>query len=571
MLTDDGFLKKIKRLTYGSILLLLGCLPASAAELLGSVRSDAADRPVSGARVIVFHDLSSVLVQQGRCDRNGNYLFSLEPGPYRIFILKDGYHILKLRTVILHEKETIRLEHGLEPIKLQQTSKSLKQILRNKNGNRMPFRDLRSEPLIDVSHLPQPDNSLVGTVRSRSHQGPDGEATRSATVEFSAWLTDQLRVRSHMTESFHDTWQNDTRHIGAGLQMKWRTLDVDVEAESIKAPGSDDRAESRGFSFGGRFEGDFTSDTRMKVRHSRDHAQVHQELSLEQHVGYQIGDHVIQHDLSVTDWQRDHDSIAHHATLGSTWKRHPDSIIGLAAEVEHIGIEAADHDTVAKTWVTANYRHPNDLFFIDARTGFFDDTQDSGFIQSYGLGAAHGPFRLTLGYEEDQYFQSYTTSDLYGAYTREPLTPYITESFYREQNQVLNARVDMQYSYGWHGRVDWQRTVAVASLLDAYGDHFRQETDHVTEHYGYVLRADRLGSEVEIAHARNESGAHRFDQSEVRYRQSLNPKRNRQFGVFVEVGILHQPHIPGWWLLAELPWEPESATTWYEGNLRLQF
>jgi hypothetical protein len=552
------------------VLFLSALTPCFGATVAGKIRSDT--RPLSDAKVVVFHQMAMIFLQRGVSDRNGQYVFNLEPGPYRIWVMKEGFVPRKVEVTIIDRDQEVDLDHNLVVNKTspeRQATQTLKKFLRDRNKD--PYRTLNGPELIDPGYAPVVDQSIVGTVTSQTRQGIEGGTGQSSTVEVATWLNDQVRVDSRLINERYADTAGDTMEIQAGVSMELRSLGLDVRAESIQSVEEESQlnGSSKFLQITGHYEQDFMTRTSLSYRSSEDGSFDQEEVSLAQHLDYAFGDQALSHEITLTGWQQNDDVLAQRALVATSWKHRPESILGLRTDLDTISLER-ERTTISKLWMTGE--HETDTLRFHSRLGVQHQEETSGLVQYHQVSSEFGNVQVSAKYIEDTGIQPFSSRDVFGVYLPRPVTPHANESFYRSPSREAVLSLGYAHYGGWSSRVDWADSRDNAHLLQARNDNtFRSHARQDAHYYAYSLSSDRWGSRLELNHGRNESEETSFTSTGVRYTQLLNPFRGKGPGIFVELQMTNHPAIPEWWLLEELPWDPGIDNTWYQGHLSLQF
>jgi uncharacterized membrane protein len=103
-----------------------------AAELTGKI-SNQESIPVSGAKIIIFNEISVIFAQRIFTDRNGSFKVELAPGNYLVWITKDGFQTYFEQVLLPSGKFQKRVNWIMHPKgdKNREEGPSLKYILRH--------------------------------------------------------------------------------------------------------------------------------------------------------------------------------------------------------------------------------------------------------------------------------------------------------------------------------------------------------------------------------------------------------------------------------------------------------
>jgi len=553
------------------LILALGlAAPVYAATLKGVVTAEGA--PVSDARILVFHGMtSSLFVHKGKSDRNGRYFFSLDPGPYRVFVLKKGFAPDKQEKMIFHHEEAVSLEHDLDLTGPVEPSLVVKDMLRK---NKEPHKSLAADVAPEVTLAPPAlDQSLIGTVETRSLRGLDGNVGHSSSVQVRTQLTNSVQLASSVINERRQGLPDDAYQIKAGVAVDLDRFEFGVDAESITAPGAEDAAGSRAMSLTGAYGHDVQLRGSVSLKQSQNLADQarERELNLDQQVSYNLADHPITHHVAYTDWERDSATLARHAAVSTQWRHGRLEWLGVQSDLEHFSLRDASV-TTAKMWLMGETDLADDRLSVKTRLGVHSEEDHVAPVHHSQISAAFGPFSLYGEALEDYGFESFSAIDVFGEYLPQPLTPYANESFYKTRTRQASLRMALEHGDGWSSGFSWRRADDQASRLYAHDlSIYRPQTGRETQEYAYSLATDRYGSRIEINHSRNANDAMRYDQVGLRYSQALSPFSQRGMGVLLELQMRNAPGLPAWWLLQELPWDKDEEGAWFEGHLSVQF
>ena len=563
-------MKKWGRMTKWLVFALVLTTPCFAGKLKGTVVSDEG-RPLSGARIVIFHDMALLVLQQGTSDRNGQYFFTLEPGPYRIYVLKKGYQPFHGRTLVVHERDTVVLVHKLEKeVALSESKSSLKDILRR--SNLKPDKKMNQEFLIARDlELPQTRETFRGSVQTESRQSLQGNLEQFSSVRVKTQLAHGMALESSMTSSNHDHYANPTTQIQAGVSVNLNQVALDISAESIRLSKAVEPNRSKAVSISGDYGTGHQSSTSLSMVQSLRNAEEQESFSLVQKNAFQMAGHQLVNQARYTTWETNGIEHATKADLKTQWKPDPGAKLGLQTDVDYLNLDQGTR-TAAKVWLTGDHMDPQERFAIESKIGLRKEQQDEEWVQKHQITAQTGAVELQAHYSQDCNFNALAARDLFGSYLQNPQTPYSNESFYKTTSQAFWLQSRLIHSQRWHSQLKWSRHQDTADLLYAgRPEDFKTEAGHSRQILGYSLHAPKLGARLELNHAQNQSDEVRFETSELVYGQSLNPFRNKAMALLIEFRMKNNPTIPAWWLLQEMAWKNGQLGTMYEGQLSLQF
>jgi len=538
--------------------------PCYSATLSGMVQAGEAGT-VSDAKIVVFNEMAMLFVQRGKTDRNGRYLFSLSPGSYRIWVLKEGFQPDRAEALIVDRNQKFKLTHNLtsQPSQISATDK-MKQLLRGQR-NKDPFREI-SQPALFSALLPEWDNSLGGTFSSHAVQDLSGHSGQRSTVEVAARLNDGLTLESKLTNERRQ--HSDTMEIEAGLALTWRSMNLEVHGLSIQNPSDHGSGSTRKIRLFGNYNDRFSSHTQLSYTLSDNLSQRQQELHLAQDIAYQVLGNGLSHELRLTGWEMDGGVLDNHVAFRTDWGYLPN--LGLRADMD-VFTHDGDSTSTTKLWMTGRLDDPRDRFKLSSQIGAMSFEDHTGLVQKHAITADRGNVTVEAEYMEDAAFSSYNAQDVYGAYAPQPLTPFASQSFYHHKDRNAALKLGIMHSSHWASTVTLGREESKASLIHSYLQNYRDRAQHEALTYAYMLSSHRWGSTIELSHSKNTAEDANFDQTGVRYVQAINPFRNRGLGLQLELQMTNNPSLPAWWLLSDMPWDPMENNTWYQGHLSLQF
>ncbi len=538
--------------------------PCYAATLSGRVEAEDAGT-VSDAKIVVYNEMAVFFVQRGKTDRNGNYLFTLSPGSYRIWVLKEGYQPDRAEALIIDRDQKFKLTHFIkaQPSQISATDK-VKQLIRGQR-NKNPFREL-SQPEISIALLPEPDTSLAGAFSAHATQDLNGESGQRSTVEVAARLSERITLESKLTNEHR--LQRETMEIEAGVNVKWGAMNVDIKAHAIQDPNSSELGNSRKLRLFGNYNDRFASHTTMSLLLSDNLAERSHEMHLSQDVSYKLGGYDLRHELNLSGWEYSDQASASEVKLSTDWNLSP--FLGLKADVDMFSYDG-DQLSDASFWLTGARQTTGEWLKIQSQVGVRTSEQDPELVQQHTIVADHGKLTIEAEYRQDAAFSAYNSVDVYGTFTPRPLTPFANESFFTQKDRQANLKLGLIHSSQWTSTLRMGHEESQASLIHSYRPDYKSEADYEAQTYAYMLSSHRWGSKIEVSHSKNATEDMAFDQTGVRYVQALNPFRNRGLGLQLELEMTSNPNLPAWWLLAETPWDPMENNTWYQGRLSLQF
>lgn len=546
--------------------------PLFSATLSGIVLSEN-QQPISGAKVIAVHELAMLLVQQATSGRRGEYHFDLEPGPYRIIILKEGFRPLDAHAMVLSNEQELVLTHDLLvelSLSQKQPTQNLKRMLRR--SNREPHKALAEEPLLDIGLMPMRDNSFAGTVKTFSRQDLRGELEQTSMVELETRINDQVQVHSSLTNRHRNAYHGGLLQMAAGVAFDLSYMSLGLKAETIQHHDSSDRDSSKALTLSSRYGRDLEQSSNLGVKQSDGRGEEQQEIALQQNLTYELLDTPVRQEVRLTNWDRGAATMARRAHILTDWSPEEKGRFGMRSDVDLLDFEGT-RTTLTKLWVTGKHHSAEGRYTLRSSVGFAHDAdEDQNLVQQHQLGIHLGSLRLTTEYRREANLMPFSSREIYGLYMPLPLTPYANESFYKNRDTETNMLLALDHGWGWNSRLGWSRLENDATLLFTHQeDTFRSNVHHRADTFAYSISSRRLGTRIEIKHSQNRNDEEAFDQTGVVYVQSLNPFRNKGLGVLLELHMKNNPDLPAWWMLENLPWDPREGNTWYEGHLSLQF
>lgn len=559
-------------MTRWILLVLMGTgFHLSAGKLKGSVRTDEG-RPVNRAKVFVLHQLSSVLVQQGTTDRNGSYLFTVHPGPYRVVVLKKGFQVDLQRILVLSEFDEAQLEHAMiagEAVAKGKADK-IKDLLRN--GSRDPFRpELEYHVGKGFDYAPPRQQSFAGRVDNDTRQGLSGDLETTSSVRVSTKINNAVSLDSSVSSGKSDFEGLGAKQIKAGFRVDWQGGALGVAAESIQRTDTPGTESSRGLSLAGSYGDRMRSGTRVSLVESRSNGDQQKRLSFSHDLRYQVGAHQFTHGAGLTNWDKDGIGNLRKAAVSSNWTYGRQMPIGIGTKMDILDLPS-ERVTNARLWVQGDTEQLNRRWSLSSRVGVSQFDDDDSLIQRHNLTANMGKLRMQADFQDENQVQAYAAADLYGGYMVQPVTPYNNQGFFHRKSREIGMQSYLEHGRGYGSKVFFKRNDEEGSLLYALGQaQVRNQSVMQSRHFGYSFHSDRIGARVQLTHGFYESDTYDFKGSEILYGQELSPFRNRGMLFELELRMKNNPTLPAWWLLEASPWEPGDNGMFYEGRLSLQF
>lgn len=555
------------------LIVMLGiAMPTMAANIKGTVTS-ADGRKLTKARVILLHDLVAPLAQRTSTDFNGLYKLQLDPGPYRLLILKRGFRPEMKRILVLSERESIDLVHVLEvsgngdqKAQDERNKDMLKTMLR-RNQHRDPLRSV----VMEVGYTPQmaaaPEHFLVGSMSTSSHRRLNGEMAKHAEVALQTQINEAVSLRSSLKQEVGDATGTEARHLKADLGMEVDNIRLRLGGESLSGLGDD-------FTHLGQVRAHlgetYKGETEIQFLESQVEGVDQNEYLAAQSLEYELGGHQLLHEFEYQGWRHLDDDFAERVSIATAWQ--PAFSKSLSLAVEHQDLHVADEGLdLSRLWLGWNKTF-NDAFSVDSKMGYLWRDATDLWVHEHRLVARQSTWSVSATYKRDQAFQSYRQHDIYGIHGQQHLTPYMTESFYLKEEERLSLDMGLEHGYSLYSGFMAERLRDQASFLYSHNSSsYRGDASRELERFVYLLTSRNWGASIELGLARHESDDYTFSQEQMAFKQNLSPFRNKALGMQLELRVQRRPELPGWWLLSEMPMELDSDGRWYEGRLGVQF
>ncbi len=542
--------------------------PSLAATLHGTVLNEE-NRPVSGAKVILFHDLASILIQRGISDRNGFYQFEIGPGPYRVFVIKKGYRTLRAQIMALKEKERIDRTHILlRPMDERQNPQKndLKSILLD--SQRKPYRFLHGDLLPEPQFSPVQPPSFSGVFRTAARHDLQGNLKNRSALDVQTKLADRIQMQTGFIKDGHENSRQGALRVRAGLSLHLAPAQLEAEAESIQGQGETRPNHSSRFAFSADYGNRVKLSTATSIKQSTSSEWDQEERTLTQQVAYQLFEMPIQHRASFREWRTHLEALARQVSLQTQWAARPRGAWGLSSRIDRLEI---DETKYTRFKLFATQAHEGNHLALHSRVGVLHEDGQNALLQHYQVNIDLGLAQLTSAYEQDAFLAAYAVYDLFGSYL-ELSMPYRNESFF--ERETANAMLRLKFASGFslHSELYWEHYREQAALLFARNlNDFKPEASLNTHRYGYAVESKRLGASLEWVYSHNRSQELGFNQHQLSYLQTLSPAQAKGLHFYVEFQVKRQPTLPAWWLFQMLPWNPNETLTHYEGQVKMQF
>lgn len=558
------------------ILLTLGLvLPAYSASVHGLVQTPE-KRPISGAKIVIFHELSMVLVQRIVTDRNGVYRVNLASGPYRLVVLKQDYHPVFEKLLLRHDDAEKKLTHELVSVLTvadQENMRNLKHILRN--SDREPLKQRRGVIEPQLAWQRPGELGLAGEIATSAKPGLDGSVGWASQVTLRSLLRDHIEVEAELTREQSERTDRslDVQHVDAEVAWVDDSWSVRLEggssgeSESQLEDGSQHLAASSHLSRSLDWKGN------LDVRESRRMDGTQTLYCLDQGLRHRVGQRSLEHQMEVQRWE---DGTGMDATSAdycvylANGTHHP---LGLSGHFS--SLESGD-----MVWQTTEIRVSGVACLVGRKLNIASEVgvnrhaEEEFVVHNHRLTADFGDWRLHAGYHRGADFEAMSSAQVYGPHFRDPLVPDYFESFFFDFVTRSEMGVDVDFLGDWRGHVSISQREETADLVSSLTDEKFNQIASVNSRQGLCVLENRAWAgqlSVGLSHQSNEVVS--FRQTEVAYAQEFNAfvDGGRIPSFFVMVKVARQPNVPGWWLLTEMPWNPDHQNTFYEGQLRMVF
>lgn len=546
--------------------------PCFGATLKGTV-SNNDGMAIPKARVMVVHDMALLLAQRRNTDFNGRYHFDLDPGPYRIFVLKRGFRPAVIKLLIVDEQEEINLDHFLATeseataSRTDDRAKRLKEVFRGSN-----LHPLRSEGIpryVRANQITSEPAGFAGSVQTGSRRDLDGSLERVNTVALETRLNKVLSLKSSLSTEAGGQGV-DTTQITAEMAMQTTRLDLGLEAESIRGSRVEEGYSHRAALSGSYGIQALEMNTGVQIVATRIAEDDQRQMSVDQSLQYKLGGHQLSHRASVAEWRNQDTSFARRTSLQTDWQHKALPWLGVVSEVDSLALESGDAES-SRLWV----RGANDgksKFRIMSNFGYHHDGEDDALVQQHSVGSTFGLVSLQVDYQDEQDYRPMSSGDVFGSYLRSPIAPHANESFFANHSRSVGLDIGVSHGSGWISHVNWVHLEEHGELLFAHQNQlFRDAAAHEKNRVDYALHSQPFSASLVLSYSENEAEIASFQQQSITYRQTLYPFRNKGMGLHLELSMQNNPNVPAWWLLEELPWMMDGSDNWYEGHVAFQF
>ncbi len=535
------------------------------ATLRGHVEGES-ERSLSGAKIVVTHELSMVLVQRVTSDRNGIYQTSLPPGPYRVIVLKKGYLPAIESVILAAERSVIDLKHVLESEMTLGNNRDLteiKHILRN--SNREPHKDLMSPiPARELlASLTPQDTSLQGSLATRTLPGFSGSA--GYVSEF-AMTTEVKGVRINTAVTRQSGRQlQESLEVNTDVTVPVRNWSLMVGAGNIESANKSLDAGTQSLRVVTQHTGLVDLTTEYSFQESRTAEQKEQAYALSQSVRHRISDSEMNHQFEARSWDQAHDDLWM-LQYGADWKSQREPSLSMKA-----GVEYADSVNQQVSRSQLHVRHQSalgDRWTLSAQLGV---TDRADFQHDYQAAARLGSISFFGGFADQQHLTAVTEQDIYGDYLENNLTPFQVESLIDRSVKETTAGLELPLVSSWRSQVSWSHRDEQSMLISGDVLEYDQAASIKSQTWQCSIAEPHLDRELKLEFSDLEGSDMSFRQQTLSYRQNLLPFGRNQVHFAFELSAARQPRVPMWWLLNETPWDPSAASTYYEGHVRMLF
>ncbi len=560
------------------MLILVGVLatPAFAATFTGTVTDDSGVA-VYKARVLVLHDLSLALSQRKNTDFNGLYHFDLDPGPYRILVLKDGFQPVFEEILILHEAEQFKVDFQLKPREALANNREdprgnreetranrIKEVFRGSNLNPMRAESLYASARFSPS--PADKQGFAGQVRSGTRRDLDGVLEQTRSLEVKTRIGDNMALRSAFTDT-RDTVGEKTAEYAAVVDFNLPATTLMLAAETRRHGDLPDKVSDRA-----QLEASYGEDqmsTAVELQTSKASATDQRVLSLRQKASAEFGAQQLAGELTASDWRDQGQAYANRAQLTARWQNQEVPWFAIAATLDRL--EAGDLQTNSETtWLIFHNGKPGAAHF-SSELGYLDRPEGPSFVQRHRLSVPLGGLALEAHFTDERELVSVNDSDLYGSYLSSNASPYLHEGFVDDHRREVGLELALQPTPQLRTVLSLQQTNDVGEVrFSRLEGFFRNDAERDEKRLGLGLELRNYDASFHYSYAQNHNDVADFTQQALSYRQSFNPFRNKALGIQVELTLQDTPDVPSWYLLERLPWL-EHRENWYEGHLALQF
>ncbi len=561
-------------------LLLVGVIatPSFAATLTGSVTDDNGVA-VYKARVLVLNDLSLALSQRKNTDFNGRFHFDLDPGPYRILLLREGFQPVFEAILILHEAEQLKVDLRLKPLEAiannredpkakneENRANRIKEVIRGSNLN--PMREESLYAYAQTSPSASVDTSVAGQIRSGSRRDLQGELEQTNSLEVKTRISDTMALASAYSDIKNFLGQN-TVDYAATMSFDLPAADMALMVQTRRHGDFPDHIGDRA-QFTANYGVDLPMATVVDFQASKNPTSDQRFLSLSQKMTLELGQSRVSGQLNAADWRDQGDSYASRAQVSIRWQNLDLPFISAATEVESLNAGGIQTQREA-TWVAFQNTGTGSGPRFKSEFGYQNQPDAHAWMQRHRFGMTLGLVALEAHYTDERNLLSLTSTDLYGSYLPGNATPYLHEGFVDDHSREFGLEVGFKATTSIDALITWQRTQNHGQVrYNRLEGFFRNDAEHEEDRLMLGVQVRDYDATFHYTYAYNQSASTNFALQALSYRQNFSPFRSKALGLQVELILQDTPDISAWYLFERLPWL-EARENWYEGRLALQF
>lgn len=561
--------KRRFRLRFRLLPLLFCGLSCFAGTLRGVISAEDG-RPLSGAKVVVFSDVAMILVQRGVSDRRGLYQFNLEPGSYRIFVIKEGYEPVTSKALVKRDKETVVLHHDLfseMAVSENDAGKKLKRILRR--SNREPYRDVqpfyRGQTRLTRQSAP---SAGEGRAYTESGTGLHGSETTEG-IAVATRLNETLVLRSDVAGQQRS--DHETLKVAAGLDVETSAAGLGFDVERLSGEGAGQVSQGTRVALEADYGDQFAGRSVLIMEESRTPLVEERHWSVQQVVSFPLLDGRTVYDFQHAAFEQPVDQPATRDHVEAAWHRADEIGRHLRVDLTRVALDGSTVNA-GSVWVGASFSTPSDRLSLVSQVGYHNQSAGDGEMQhDHRFYVGMDRFYFDASYLKTSVLDARNMADTFGRFLFNPAVPFLHQGFYSEQHEQLSLGAGMVH-YGWRSHLTWSLEENAAVRLDPLRQAlFLEQAEVNVNRVAYALSSPRGGSALRVSLNRQERGDLAFSQALLSYVHSFKPFKGKDQTVSLALNAANQPDIPGWWLLTDVPWNPESEEPWFEGRLSISF
>lgn len=543
------------------------------AAVIRGVVSAPEQRTVSGAKIVVFSELSFVVVRKVTTDRNGFYQVALAPGSYHVMVLKQGFGLQSTKVLLTSDQMERVLNHELvEEISSKaaenQSIRNLKHMLRR--SNREPLLDLR-QPVNESLALQDPrESGLSGTISNVAGQGERGD-TNVSRIALQTALGDRLLLDTDVVRGgfSQDRKKQERLQVHAGVEYQAERFSVAVRGSRAEGDGRSLCPVGQRWELQSRFQGGIEGTTTVAYHDVEQRGPVQESLAVEQDVRHRIEGHLLEHHLMARAWSDEALDTMVLARYGVDWRPGKAQPVHIRAGVSHLKAGERPYASeevrvgLNRSWASTGMAWSSEL-------GWYRG-QESCWLGSSRLASRFGPVRIMLCLDQNASVEALQTSDVWGSERDFLAVPFFVENVYEQQSK--RAAIEVASCLGdWQGNLSLAALAVEGRLLSTHAlDQYWASAERETSEARYRMENAHSRSAVELVFAVNKSDTLSFEQQQLVYDQHLVSLSSRIPELALEIMVSTQPELPGWWLLKDPGWNPNTSDTYYQGQLRMFF